>query len=262
MERQEPKWKISIHAPPRGATLTIDDISTASIFQFTPLREGRRATVSTDRDDLVFQFTPLREGRRATATYQRDVFQFTPLREGRQHTKVGAYKAAIFQFTPLREGRRNWDGTSDLAIAFQFTPLREGRRTDALAAWLGGYFNSRPSARGDYRPACFCRRHAISIHAPPRGATASRERPQISYGFQFTPLREGRRTVCRGYILPAYFNSRPSARGDSPRLKALSTDTYFNSRPSARGDIVNAFKPPGFSDFNSRPSARGDLICD
>ena len=192
MERQEPKWKISIHAPPRGATLTIDDISTASIFQFTPLREGRRATVSTDRDDLVFQFTPLREGRRATATYQRDVFQFTPLREGRQHTKVGAYKAAIFQFTPLREGRRNWDGTSDLAIAFQFTPLREGRRTDALAAWLGGYFNSRPSARGDYRPACFCRRHAISIHAPPRGATNGCACRVVRRIFQFTPLREGR----------------------------------------------------------------------
>ena len=39
------------------------------------------------RGFFLFQFTPLREGRRgagATVTYQRDVFQFTPLREGRR----------------------------------------------------------------------------------------------------------------------------------------------------------------------------------
>ena len=34
---------ISIHAPPRGATLTISLLSCACTFQFTPLREGRPA---------------------------------------------------------------------------------------------------------------------------------------------------------------------------------------------------------------------------
>ena len=34
------------------------------VFQFTPLREGRRASVSFPKSVILFQFTPLREGRR------------------------------------------------------------------------------------------------------------------------------------------------------------------------------------------------------
>ena len=104
-----PRSCISIHAPPRGATkhsstrkMCMFDFNSRPsargdlrsdtqtyrnhAFQFTPLREGRRATVSTDRDDLVFQFTPLREGRpaRKSQSARSCRFQFTPLREGRR----------------------------------------------------------------------------------------------------------------------------------------------------------------------------------
>ena len=99
------------------------------------------------------------------------------------------------------------------------------------------YFNSRPSARGDhaFKPSCFSENE-----------------------FQFTPLREGRRALAlvhgqlrhisihappRGatscvyvYNNVAYFNSRPSARGDMFDFLYLNLSTYFNSRPSARGD--------------------------
>ena len=58
----------------------------AGLFQFTPLREGRRLCIKTVYNELLFQFTPLREGRpMANAQYLLDViFQFTPLREGRR----------------------------------------------------------------------------------------------------------------------------------------------------------------------------------
>ena len=57
---------------------------------------------------------------------------------------------------------------------------------------------------------------SISIHAPPRGATA---------GLGLAPL------------CPWHFNSRPSARGDpSLRPNSATLANYFNSRPSARGD--------------------------
>ena len=60
----------------------------------------------------------------------------------------------------------------------------------------------------------------ISIHAPPRGATAASART----GDRF-----------------AHFNSRPSARGDRTPPKSLCiVGTYFNSRPSARGDGLAA----------------------
>ena len=35
----------------------------------------------------------------------------------------------------------------------------------------------------------------ISIHAPPRGATQLPDAKSYGYGFQFTPLREGRPTA-------------------------------------------------------------------
>ena len=77
---------ISIHAPPRGATSQKNAKKGFTRFQFTPLREGRRAQY----------WFPVPE-----------VFQFTPLREGR-HVPVGLrLTARIFQFTPLREGRPN-----------------------------------------------------------------------------------------------------------------------------------------------------------
>ena len=41
--RQRKQSPISIHAPPRGATAKNEVLATGKIFQFTPLREGRRA---------------------------------------------------------------------------------------------------------------------------------------------------------------------------------------------------------------------------
>ena len=59
-----PYGKISIHAPPRGAT---DDKkrrdAVVLIFQFTPLREGRPSASRIPLAWILFQFTPLREGR-------------------------------------------------------------------------------------------------------------------------------------------------------------------------------------------------------
>ena len=78
----------------------------------------------------------------------------------------------------------------------------------------------------------------ISIHAPPRGATASCDlQSKERTLFQFTPLREGRRRGSKNISRQSYFNSRPSARGDWMIATMLfASDVYFNSRPSARGD--------------------------
>ena len=56
--------EISIHAPAGGATSFSELKESLSIFQFTPLREGRQVTISTLwLKEILFQFTPLREGR-------------------------------------------------------------------------------------------------------------------------------------------------------------------------------------------------------
>ena len=138
-----------------------------------------------------------------------------------------------FQFTPLREGRRDLSIVDSLYPVFQFTPLREGRPCTLCASAFG----------------------AISIHAPPRGATSVTQRLSLPPVFQFTPLREGRQDAgaaepCfshisihappRGATHPGVhiqlmcvdFNSRPSARGDGKRY-AISANLLFNPYKSA-----------------------------
>ena len=76
---------------------------------------------------------------------------------------------------------------------FQFTPLREGRRDSKRTVDALWNFNSRPSARGDGGARAGYADLFISIHAPPRGATAQGNFIAEVIAFQFTPLREGRR---------------------------------------------------------------------
>ena len=60
---------ISIHAPPRGATVSTGPKNITYQFQFTPLREGRRTSRTTGCKRHSFQFTPLREGRRGVSVH-------------------------------------------------------------------------------------------------------------------------------------------------------------------------------------------------
>ena len=123
------------------------------------------------------------------------------------------------------------------AALFQFTPLREGRHSCTLCA----------SAFG-----------AISIHAPPRGATCPARLACACLVFQFTPLREGRPRITWRRRRTAKFQFTPLREG---RLAGSACDVsrhYFNSRPSARGDAPPDSHLRRVEDFNSRPSARGD----
>ena len=166
---------------------------------------------------FAFQFTPLREGRRfkSSGYIDSDIFQFTPLREGRHSIYDDPYfDYQISIHAPPRGATHPRCSTSSQILLFQFTPLREGRPALRDNRAVAGNFNSRPSARGDitadYNPI----ENYISIHAPPRGATACERLYLWQEIFQFTPLREGRRLRLQRFTKSVYFNSRPSARGD------------------------------------------------
>ena len=107
----------------------------------------------------------------------------------------------------------------------QFTPLREGRRKLHLTD---------------------CVLDEISIHAPPRGATAQTrtEAQPRSISIHAPPRGATRRERPSGHA-DNDFNSRPSARGDGRCRPAQSTTQHFNSRPSARGDRREMRKPHG-----------------
>ena len=210
---------ISIHAPPRGATSPPNNPAvTQKISIHAPPRGATRALPPREPSSRYFNSRPSARGDRtaprAAAGFS---FQFTPLREGRRNGYACRVVRGIFQFTPLREGRPF--GTFPLAYPrrFQFTPLREGRPANIKSM-------RRKMKIFQFTPLREGRHLTIDYGVKPEQ-------------FQFTPLREGRR---RGLHIQAairhYFNSRPSARGDSPALPRPAGAGYFNSRPSARGD--------------------------
>ena len=86
-----------------------------------------------------------------TGTPIQNEFQFTPLREGRRETPLIVLYMVNFNSRPSARGDVPLHFQQNAILKFQFTPLREGRH-DGVRLVLA------------VRP--------ISIHAPPRGATA------------------------------------------------------------------------------------------
>ena len=121
---------ISIHAPPRGATRAIRAILQSQDFNSRPSARGDARSPGKTRRVPLFQFTPLREGRPRDALHgaKPGQFQFTPLREGRraQHRPVRTV-LEISIHAPPRGATKSWTCWDGLT-QFQFTPLREGRR--------------------------------------------------------------------------------------------------------------------------------------
>ena len=80
------KENISIHAPPRGATLPFCVLFSCFLyFNSRPSARGDLPHGHVMSSGTKFQFTPLREGRHDDGTHvlRSYLFQFTPLREGR-----------------------------------------------------------------------------------------------------------------------------------------------------------------------------------
>ena len=172
-----------------------------------------------------------------------------------------------------------------LPLYFNSRPSARGDPVNVeRKSFTPSHFNSRPSARGDVRVLVAAIIGAISIHAPPRGATShtpgASARPGI---FQFTPLREGR--LVHGHVVPsgAQFQFTPLREGRLSSFLSSVPHQLFQftplreGRPSIpRGTVTTT---PSFQftplregrhgsrrtcenepiHFNSRPSARGDL---
>ena len=122
---------ISIHAPPRGATVkTTVFFSSSSNFNSRPSARG----------DLLVLFFFIRVFQISIHAPPRGATPPTQPHQGSQNISIHA---------PPR-GATKSSADCKASFRFQFTPLREGRRSGAMV--LFGW-------------------HTISIHAPPRGAT-------------------------------------------------------------------------------------------
>ena len=215
-------------------------------------------------------------------TIKNGYFNSRPSARGDIFTRDEAAALFEFQFTPLREGRHKQLLRSFCPANISIHAPPRGATSLHQDSLMNDHFNSRPSARGDLILRLIFLLIVISIHAPPRGATGKLTQLESSFNisihapprgatrcivhregsgivFQFTPLREGRLVGTIKASPPRrYFNSRPSARGDSSKSTPVLGKLYFNSRPSARGDVTRPSIDYPAGHFNSRPSARGD----
>ena len=210
---------ISIHAPPRGATAA----GRARVLR----RIHFNSRPSARGDNILCPAVPLAfisihaPPRGATAYLCNGapcgIFQFTPLREGRLYILRFFFFLSNFNSRPSARGDGRVVFLSFVAFYFNSRPSARGDgRTRGGNATRTPDFNSRPSARGDIVASVSMVKstvisiHApprgatarlmqsitlslISIHAPPRGATDSTSTTSSPRTFQFTPLREGRR---------------------------------------------------------------------
>ena len=147
---------ISIHAPPRGATQDARAPAGDDLFQFTPLREGRRNP-------------------RLRVGLQIRHFNSRPSARGDVALADAVDAVLYFNSRPSARGDARCMGTM---------------------CSINQHFNSRPSARGDFRLQRDYHGALISIHAPPRGATRQSAVNCFKLNFNSRPSARGDWTGC------------------------------------------------------------------
>ena len=149
---------ISIHAPTRGATQHRQrGGAPAAISIHAPTRGATGPSQSQETPPWLFQFTPLREGRRKSLPNPPRWTDFNSRPYARGDSDDASILAAILDIsihaptrgaTPAALSERRWDH-----LHFNSRPYARG---DHPPAWDIGRphpdFNSRPYARGDGQP--------------------------------------------------------------------------------------------------------------
>ena len=205
---------ISIHAPPRGAT--IYKYSLWNMIHISIHAPPRGATAC-----------------RSTILSGVPIFQFTPLREGRRYHRLPLRTVRHFNSRPSARGDGIGNDYVALGAISIHAPPRGATGTRTAPASCSSDFNSRPSARGDLSRCRNSDIQCISIHAPPRGATSEVVAKNNSYEISIhAPPRGATRKRNTVSVLSNDFNSRPSARGDG-RLWCF----YFH-------DFISIHAPP------------------
>ena len=196
------RHNISIHAPPRGATAQTSWIGGAISISIHAPPRGATPVIFERIYQHLFQFTPLREGRRNWNSYERLCTNFNSRPSARGDNRLGkrGFFRAYFNSRPSARGDIQSFGRCTSGHLFQFTPLREGRRPFVLCPSVDLLISIHAPPRGATRlPDYWYYSIYISIHAPPRGATSPLQLASTSYDFNSRPSARG--DVNQGNVL-------------------------------------------------------------
>ena len=236
-----PAAVISIHAPPRGATRPSRwRFFQADISIHAPPRGATRRVPGLSQHGGNFNSRPSARGDNAEKSdiVMPQDFNSRPSARGDQTTSTSTFAIWRFQFTPLREGRHQW------------------------GVWVTAYahFNSRPSARGDEALQDTCISvDAISIHAPPRGATAQTSWIGGAISISIHAPPRGATTLGQKALKTGAISIHAPPRGATTPAPNNTQAQFISIHAPPRG-ATSGQRPPSLLDahFNSRPSARGD----
>ena len=169
------QFKVSTHAPARGATSSSSTSRTLRAFQLTRPRGARLGVSMVLLQVAAFQLTRPRGARLGIigSFLQQIAFQLTRPRGARRGDRFCVDLPVEFQLTRPRGARPTEVMTDELSETFQLTRPRGARRlTVRLRAWRPS-FNSRAREGRDSIEIMLWWSAAVSTHAPARGATSS-----------------------------------------------------------------------------------------
>ena len=172
------------------------------------------------RRSRIFQFSPLREGRRAgpqRRVHPSPISILAPARGATQSPAASATKLGYFNSRPCERGDSFCSLRRMAGFYFNSRPCERGDTwAAARSAARTGYFNSRPCERGDgvEKSGAF---PGNDFNSRPceRGDMMDNLGVAINDTFQFSPLREGRLFRQPSPANRRDFNSRPCERGDA-----------------------------------------------
>ena len=189
---------ISIHAPPRGATMPSPSVTASTNFNSRPSARGDPHGTNLPNSFFISIHAPPRGATHFVSSYGSVLqFQFTPLREGRLRHCNRLCAAGDFNSRPSARGDRCSRRSFGLMGYFNSRPSARGDMEASVELFASRMnFNSRPSARGDPAAPVCPRPSRPHFNSRPsaRGDWRCWEKEPTREEFQFTPLREGRRT--------------------------------------------------------------------
>ena len=136
----------------RGDLFLFQHFPNLALFQFTPLREGRRYNGKVDMKIILISIHAPPRG--ATLLPEQEsglkVISIHAPPRGATTRWRNSSRSFRFQFTPLREGRQLYIVASiTLNLISIHAPPRGATKSRGCGQTSRRYFNSRPSARGD-----------------------------------------------------------------------------------------------------------------
>ena len=193
--RKFTRQRISIHAPPRGAT-----------FKFRKEKNNEHISIHA----------PPRGATPRPAGYLSNLLIsiHAPPRGATSEKVRNSKECDDFNSRPSARGDGYPPRSVAVACDFNSRPSARGDQIRRHTRLLLRNFNSRPSARGDQSSSAYRGRPLFQFTPLREGRPAWRVWMNYYPTFQFTPLREGRRPLVESTRGLMNFNSRPSARGD------------------------------------------------